>query len=84
MAEEEDDNGPTEETAQFFPPELWGLDYQFNVYNKMYIRDILQMKEYQMFPGKLCIPLRKQAYSNILKILPSKTEKKKNNKKIKK
>ena len=46
-----DGEDSTEEQMQFHPPELWGLDYQFNVYNKMYIRDILQMNQYSMFPG---------------------------------
>ena len=45
----------TEEQMQFHPPELWGLDYQFNVYNKMYIRDILQMNQYQRFPGMVYV-----------------------------
>ena len=52
MAEEKGENAcQGDSSIQFYPPELWGLDYHFNVYNKMYIKDILQMKEYPMFPG---------------------------------
>ena len=51
-----DGEDSTEEQMQFHPPELWGLDYQFNVYNKMYIRDILLMNQYSMFPGMVTVP----------------------------
>ena len=50
-----DGEDSTEEQMQFHPPEMWGLDYQFNVYNKMYIRDILQMDQYNMFPGRVTV-----------------------------
>ena len=54
---------------QFYPPDVWGLDYQFNIYNKMYIKDILEMKEYQMYPGKvkkLCHYFIQNIFENIL------------------
>ncbi|KAK7488226.1 hypothetical protein BaRGS_00020533, partial [Batillaria attramentaria] len=35
----------------FHPPKLWGLDFHFNTFNKLYIADILKMQPYPMFPG---------------------------------
>ncbi|OWF45367.1 CST complex subunit STN1-like [Mizuhopecten yessoensis] len=33
------------------PTKTWGLDYYFMIFNKMYIADVLQMRENTMFPG---------------------------------
>ena len=41
-----------ETTLEFYPPKMWGLDFHFNVYNKMYVKDILEMQEYPHFTGK--------------------------------
>ncbi|XP_025091140.1 CST complex subunit STN1-like [Pomacea canaliculata] len=42
-----------EETSDrtFYPPKLWGLSSLFNVFNKLYIRDIIRLKPYPGFPG---------------------------------
>ncbi|XP_060587870.1 CST complex subunit STN1-like isoform X2 [Ruditapes philippinarum] len=40
-----------ESPLEFYPPKMWGLDYHFNVYNKMYVKDILEMQEYPHFTG---------------------------------
>lgn len=36
----------------FYPPKLWGLSSLFNVFNKLYIRDIIRLKPYPGFPGE--------------------------------
>ncbi|XP_060071006.1 CST complex subunit STN1-like [Ylistrum balloti] len=38
-------------SEDFFPTSTWGLDYYFMIYNKMYIADVVQMKENIVFPG---------------------------------
>ena len=35
----------------FYPPRLWGLDFHFNTFNKLYIADILTLKPYPAYPG---------------------------------
>ena len=35
----------------FHPPRLWGLDFHFNTFNKLYIADILTLKPYPAYPG---------------------------------
>ena len=42
-----------ETEPKFFPPELWGLSFQFNMFCKLYVTDILQLRPYPMYPGKL-------------------------------
>lgn len=61
MTEGKDKHALVGGSIQFYPPELWGLDYQFNTYSKMFIKDILMMEEYPMFPGILryCLDFQK-------------------------
>lgn len=35
----------------FHPPRLWGIDFHFNTFNKLYIADILTLKPYSTYPG---------------------------------
>lgn len=41
------------EEPVFYPSRLWGLDFHFNTFNKLYIADILAFKPYPMYPGML-------------------------------
>ncbi|XP_033748086.1 CST complex subunit STN1-like [Pecten maximus] len=45
-------NDATHSTEEdFYPTKIWGLDYYFMIFNKMYIADVLQLRENTMFPG---------------------------------
>ncbi|XP_041376809.1 CST complex subunit STN1-like [Gigantopelta aegis] len=47
MAEE----ASTSPVFEFTDREFWGLDFCFRTFNKMYIKDILQLQEYPTFSG---------------------------------
>ncbi|XP_076434907.1 CST complex subunit STN1-like [Babylonia areolata] len=47
MAEE----GQPSADPVFYPPHLWGLDFHFNTFNKLYVADILSLKPYPSYPG---------------------------------
>jgi len=36
---------------EFHPPSVWGLDYHFTAYKKMYIHDIINMQPYPHYTG---------------------------------
>jgi hypothetical protein len=51
---EETGTGATSVTNElvFYPPNLWGLDYHFNTFNKLYVADILSLQSYPSYPGE--------------------------------
>ncbi|XP_070205025.1 CST complex subunit STN1-like [Littorina saxatilis] len=44
-------NSPVSNEVVFYPPRVWGLDYHFNTFNKLYVADILSLKPYPSYPG---------------------------------
>ncbi len=46
---------PGDADADELPSMLWGLDLVFSAYSRLYITDILQMKESRQVPGNVSV-----------------------------
>lgn len=51
MTTSETQNEPPDGELDFYPTHAWGLDHYFMIFNKMYIADVLQLRENAMYPG---------------------------------
>lgn len=65
------DSSPREEEV---PPLFWGLDPIFLAFAKLYIKDILEMKESQQMPGMWPVSLRDAPCCTLTAPFPSDTE----------